>query len=214
MVFTIGHDKKFRPIIYFAPAKVKESEIDLFTRSMSLFCLLITRYLLRDYYIENWVIIMDLEKKGFLNFPFKAIQATMRVTSLMFAGRLHKMYMLNPTVMFYGLWKLVSKIANPDTVAKIQILKKSGFTELLSVISPDQLLEKYGGTLSEPAGAFPITTTFAADEKPFLSEDDIKSASFIASEDGTHSSYLNHAKPMGTIKNTFWNSPSRDWDVG
>jgi len=156
---------------------------------------------------------MDLEKKGFMNFPFKAIQATMRVTSLMFAGRLHKMYMLNPTIMFYGLWKLVSKVAHPDTVAKIQMLKKSGFGELLTAISSDQLLEKYGGTLKEPVSAFPLKTTFGDNEQPVLTEDDMKSTNFIATEDRINSSYFVHEKKVNIEKKTIQGSPTREWDV-
>jgi hypothetical protein len=183
LVFSIGHDKKFRPILYFYPSKVKESELELFRRSLSFYLLMVVKFLMRDYHIENWIIIIDLEKKGFLHFPFKAIQATINVTSLVFAGRMHKMFLVNPTFLFYGLWKLISKFQHPDVLAKIQILKKSGFDQLLDSISKDQLLEQYGGTLRYEGSVFPMRTTYIPDEQPLMTAADIEANNFIASED-------------------------------
>ncbi len=175
--------------------------------------MMVEKYLLRDYYIENWIIILDLDKKGFMSFPFKAIQATISVTSLVFAGRMHSLYMLNPTFMFYGLWKLISNFLPPDVLAKIQILKKNGFGKLLEIISKDQLLEKYGGTMIEQKQTFPMRTTFTPDEKPIMAELDISENNFIPLED---SSLFNEPLISGSGKkqvSKIGNAQSNDWDV-
>jgi len=182
VVFSVGHDKKFRPILYLYPSKVKENELELFRQSFSFYCLLVVNFLMRDYHIENWVIIIDLEKKGFLNFPFKAIQATINVTSLVFAGRMHKMFLVNPTFVFHGLWKLISKFQHPDVLAKIQLLKKNNFDQLLESISKNQLLEQYGGTLHYDDNVLPMRTTFVPNEQPLLTTSDIETHNFIEAQ--------------------------------
>lgn len=216
LVFSIGHDKKFRPILYFYPSKVKESELELFRQSLSFYLLLVIKFLMRDYHIENWIMFIDLEKKGFLHFPFKAIQATINVTSLIFAGRMHKMFLVNPTFLFYGLWKLISKFLHPDVLAKIQILKKSNFDQLLESISKDQLLEQYGGTLHYDGNVFPLRTTFSSDEQPVLTPADIETHNFIETETKKDERLSDLTMINGKINvkvQRHTTSLTNDWDV-
>jgi hypothetical protein len=208
--FTIGHDKKFRPVIYVFPGRVKEEDLGLFADSMSFLSLIIQRQLLRDYHIENWVIILDLEKRGFTNFPFRALQALARSSSIMFAGRMHKMFMLNPSFIFYGLWKLMSKFIPEDTAPKISILKKEGFSEILDVIDKDQLIERYGGTMKEPESTFPLQSTFRKDDSPWNEASEL-----------TDDNYVDPCKPVSDPFGSFRHKTIvslqtihvADWDV-
>lgn len=214
VVFSAGHDRKFRPVIYFYPGRVREAELELFGEAVSFFLLTVTRHLMRDYFVENWVAVVDLEKRGFTNFPFKALQALMRVTSIVFAGRLHKMFLLNPTFMFYGFWKLFSNFMHADTVAKIQFLKKEHFKELLEVVAPAQLVDRYGGGLPAPQAPYPLRATFAPGELPLNDPRDIADATFLAAEpkDAKRSLLLNAR--MVTSMETLGAKESTDWDVG
>jgi hypothetical protein len=177
--FSQGHDRKFRPVIYIFPTKIKEVELELFRQSFKFYLMMVEKYLMRDYHIENWVTIIDLEKKGLMGFPFKAIQATINVTSMLFAGRMHNLFMVNPTFMFYGLWKLISNFLPPDMLEKIHILKRKGFGKILDLIDKEQLLEKYGGTMVEHEQVLPMRTTFEPNEKPLMNEKDLTENNFI-----------------------------------
>lgn len=212
-IFTIGHDKKFRPVIYVYPAQVKDNELELFADSVAFFLLVVVKHLLRNYFIENWIIVMDLEKRGFTNFPFKALQAMVKVSSLVFSGRLHKMYMLNPSFMFWGLWKILSKFVNEDTAAQISILKKESFSEIFVDIPKEQLIERYGGTMKEPETPFPLISTFTEDERPHIDQKDLQDDNFVDDTPATKSNYNVFQNRMISSMENLFHSAKKDWEV-
>jgi hypothetical protein len=166
VIFTAGHDKAFRPILYLNVNKIKSSEIEDFKHCVSYFALAIKKRLLRDYFIENWVLMIDLEGRGVLNLPIKALKGLIETTAVTFAGVLHCLNFLNPSLMFYGVWQVISNVLHPATKEKIHVIGKGKTQELLKYIAKDQLLEKYGGTLRQPTRALPIYSTFKEGELP------------------------------------------------
>lgn len=169
-VFTIGHDKMFRPILYIYPGRVKAHEIDTFTSCICFYYMAIQLNLIKEYFIENWIIIVDLEGLGFLNFPFKALRTLIDSTGITFAGRLHKIILVNPTFMFYGVWKIIQSFLHPESTQRIDFISKGKHSDFLKYINKDQLIDKYGGLMKSPVSAFPIMTTFQPDDQPELEE--------------------------------------------
>lgn len=165
-LFSIGHDHGFRPIIYMNLSQVKNSEIAAFTHCVSYYSLAIKKRLLRPYFVENWVSMMDLEGRSLFNIPFKALRALTDTTSITFAGSMHRMFFLNPSVMFYGVWQVISGFLHSATREKISVIGKGKEKELLKYIDKDQLLEAYGGTLKRPVRALPFQLTFREGELP------------------------------------------------
>jgi len=212
-IFTIGHDKKFRPVIYVYPAQVKDNELELFADSVAFFLLVVVKHLMRNYFIENWIIVVDLEKRGFTNFPFKALQAMVKVSSLVFSGRLHRMYMLNPSFMFWGLWKILSKFINEDTAAQISILKKDSFADIFADIPKEQLIEKYGGTMKEPETPFPLITTFTENETPQINQKELQDDNFVDDSPAPKSNYSTFQSRMVSSMEQIFHSKHGDWEV-
>ena len=169
-IFTIGHDKMFRPIVYIYTSKIKHSEVKLFEECISFYYLLIQTVLFREYFIENMILILDLEGMGFLNFPYKATKGLINSTGITYSGRLHKILFVNPTFMFYGVWKILSSFLHPDIHERIAFISSHKHNHILNYINKDQLLEKYGGTMQAPTSAFPIYTTFKENEVPLFDE--------------------------------------------
>lgn len=165
-LFTIGHDRGFRPIIYMNLSHIKNSEIAAFTHCVSYYSLAIKKRLLKPYFVENWVSLLDLEGRSLFNIPFKALRALTDTTSITFAGCMHRMFFLNPSIMFYGVWQVISGFLHSATREKITVVGKGKEKELLKYIDKDQLLEAYGGTLKRPARALPFQLTFKEGELP------------------------------------------------
>ena len=213
-LFSIGHDKKFRPIIYVYPSRILEKDLDIFKETCCFYMLAIQRYLMNNYFIENWVIILDLEKRGITNTPYKMLKALISSTSLIFSGRMHKMFILNPSFLFNGIWKLISKFLHPDTNAKIQFLKKSSFQELQQYIDRNQLLEAYGGVVKEPESPLPFQPLFKATEVPSLTAEDKVDNNYIPSEAALQKPKLQEIKTR--LLNGFEIAElkqNKDWDV-
>lgn len=165
-IFTAGHDRGFRPIIYINISQIKNSEVDDFKQCVSFFSLAIKKRMLRPYHIENWVLMIDLNDRSMLNLPIKALRGLIETTSVTFAGTLHRLNFLNPSFTFYGVWKIISNFLHEATLEKIHVIKHGKTSELLKQIAPDQLLAKYGGTLPMPPKAFPLVGTFQPNEQP------------------------------------------------
>ena len=102
ILFSIGSDYKFRPVIYLYPTRLQSHLITDFYYFATVYLSIIQRYVFRPYHIENWVVIIDVEKRGLLNFPFKAIKSLVETTVLAFSGRLHKTLILNPSFIFHA----------------------------------------------------------------------------------------------------------------
>lgn len=92
------------------------------------------KYWFKPYFIENWIIIADIDQKGVFELPYKQMQAIGVKASKIFSGRLHKLIIVNVSFFFYGCWKFVSKFLHRHILEKIQVLKKSHYHELFDTI--------------------------------------------------------------------------------
>lgn len=171
-MFFKGRDKKFRPVIYMYPTRFQTSDMEDFEKFLKVYLGIIQKYCFKPYYIENWIIVIDLEHKGITNFPYKAIKAAIDATNVDYAARLHKMFILNPSFLFNATWNLVKGFIDVETGKKISFLKKKDFHLIQEHISKDQLLSEYGGNLDTPDAAYPIINTLEPNATPELLGED------------------------------------------
>lgn len=170
--FTLGKDYKFRPILYMYPSRLNSDDMGKLEHFMNIYLGILQKYVFKPYYIENWVIIIDLENKGLLNFPWKAIKTSVDTTNVNYAARLHKMFILNPSFIFNTTWNMIKGLIDQETVRKISFLKKKDFGLMQDVIPKNQLLKEYGGDLDRPLAAYPIRSTLNNDAVPSLTEEE------------------------------------------
>lgn len=172
--FSVGRDIKFRPVLYMYPGRLQTHEMGDLENFLNVYLSIIQKYVFRPYYIENWVMIIDVEKKGLVNFPWKAIKSTVDATNLNFSSRLHKMFILNPSFIFNTTWNMVKGVIDGETAKKIAFIKKKDFGLLQEAIPKDQLLKEYGGDMDLPKSAYPIPNTLQDNAVPVLTEEETK----------------------------------------
>lgn len=166
ILFSAGRDHKFRPVIYLYPTRVQSHMIQNFQYFLNVYLAIIQKHVFKSYYLENWVMIIDVEKKGVLNFPYKALKSMIDTADLHFSSRLHKTFIVNPSFIFNTAWTVIKGFIDPETTRKMSVLKKKDFGHILDVIPKSQLLKPYGGDLDVPATAFPIMKTLKDDAIP------------------------------------------------
>jgi hypothetical protein len=129
----------------------------LFQRALIIYSQMIRQYCFRDYHIENWIMIIDLDKRSITDFPFKELKMLINTTSLFFGGCLHRMFLLNPTNFFHFTFKIVEKIMDPETRVKIQMLKKNAYKKMFEQgeILESELVEEFGGTKEDKGVYWP-----------------------------------------------------------
>lgn len=177
--FTFGRDKQFRPILYLYPNRLKTKDCADFGHFLNTLLMAMTSFMYKPYFIENLVIIMDVEKKGVVGFPFKAVKQIIDATNLNFCCSLHRLFIVNPSFIFSTGWSMVKGWLDPETTKKIVFLKKKEFHVLQKDINADQLLDLYGGTLETPKQAFPIINTLDKDAEPVVTEEQKKHNNYI-----------------------------------
>lgn len=180
--FSIGRDNKFRPVVYLYPTRLQSHLIPGFQYFVNVYLSIIQKYVFRPYHIENWVMIIDVEKKGVLNFPYKAIKSLIEATDLNFSSRLHRTFIVNPSFLFNTAWTFIKSFIDQETTRKMSVLTKKDFGQILEVIPKSQLLKEYGGDMESPVSAFPIKKTLNDDAMPKLTELERNSNNLIEQE--------------------------------
>lgn len=149
LFYLCGRDEHQRPILVVKPSKIKKHAVDdaLFRRALVVYSQIIRQHCFRQYHPENWVMIIDLDKRSLTEFPFKQLKLLITCTSLFFAGCLHKMYLLNPTNFFLLTFKIIEKVMDAETRPKLQMMKLAAFTQSFEKngLSPDEIPTEFGG---------------------------------------------------------------------
>jgi len=86
--------------------------------------------MLVNYFIENWIFVIDTALISLLKLPIKAFTKIVSKISLFFGGRLDKLFILNPSQGLYFSWKIAEGLIDPDTKDKIKFLKPEKYPEL------------------------------------------------------------------------------------
>ncbi|CAD8063213.1 unnamed protein product [Paramecium primaurelia] len=148
IVYTYGRDKQQRPIIIMnlELVNLKQFNEEVYINALSYYFGIIKKNCFVPGKIENWVFIMDTKKLGLSKFPFKAIQIATKTMQVNFCGCLDKLYLLNPSSSLSFSWKMVSAVADADTMEKVQMLKPNEYVKITERIAANQLEEQFGGT--------------------------------------------------------------------
>lgn len=172
LFYLCGRDEHQRPILVVKPSKIKDHAVDdsLFRRALIVFSQIIRQHCFRLYHPENWVMIIDLDKRSITDFPFRQLKMLITTTSLFFAGCLHKMYLLNPSGFFLFTFKIVERVMDAETRPKLQALKLATFVENFEKngLSPNEIPVEFGG-LKRDEGCYwpPVLMNVPRSESPF-----------------------------------------------
>lgn len=161
LMYISGRDHQFRPIIIINAYKI-DLKIIKVEDCIAALCFVLDT--VRKFYfvpgkVENWVIFIESNNAGLLDFPIKVIKTINEVTSVNYTSTLDRLYIMNPSGFLKRSWMLISNFIDSETTTKIQMFTKSDYPKLLERINADQLEEKYGGTLKEPTIHWPPINT-------------------------------------------------------
>jgi hypothetical protein len=161
IMYISGRDKQYRPIVIINVYKINPKQLDL-TDFIAALCFVLDTC--KKFYfvpgkVENWVIIIESNSMGVFNFPFKIVKTINDVTSVNYTSTLDRLYIMNPSTFLNSSWNIISSFIDPETSAKISMLKKSHFKQLLERISVDQLEVCYDGKLPNRSTYWPPTNT-------------------------------------------------------
>ncbi|CAD8142971.1 unnamed protein product [Paramecium octaurelia] len=160
IVFSLGRDKQFRPLIFIQVSKIS-TNIEQLPPILNAICVLlnhIQKFMLVPYHVEKWRIIVDLNDISIFRMPHQIIKRIIDVTQSNYTASLEQLHLLNPPFVLMAAWKLVEKLMHPETAKKIQFCKDPSY--LQEYINEDQLMLKYKGTLPNFTCLWPIINTY------------------------------------------------------
>ncbi len=106
-------------------------------------------YLMLPGQIENWVVIVDLDKLSISDLPRKVMKRLIQCFQDSYKSRLARMVMVNATTWTKILWGIISAFVDPQTNVKIKLHKSKNPPVLNQLIHPDQLPQRFGGNAPE-----------------------------------------------------------------
>jgi hypothetical protein len=171
-LYVMGKDKQHRPIVVCSvyKLKLKGDAGDVIIRAIVYAMSAIKRNAFVQGYCENWIMIVEVNGAGLFNFPVSSLKKFIHVAQLYFSYCLEKLYVTNPSFMLNASWNMLKGLIEPDTVDKIEFLKKKDFYKLHANIDPSQLEKKYGGTHEDLTSFWP-PTRFTSDP-PYKTKED------------------------------------------
>ena len=149
IIYGYKRDKNQRPIIVVNVRRVINAK-------MTLEALMATVDFFTNYVIEKgmvpgrvecWTCIFDLSDVGATEIPTKHIQAIVKSMSKNFRGRLFRFFATEVNWMVRGLWKMAHRFVDEFTNRKLLIFGDDYKKDLLELVAPNNLEQKYGGAL-------------------------------------------------------------------
>ena len=149
-MYIAGRDRNYRPIIITQASLINSmdpqpSNEDL-VGMVFIVAEYIGKYMLKPGHVENMINIQDLGGQGIMGMPHSKIKSLLGVIAGQYKGKAARVFALNSPTSFSVLWQVVRYFIDPNTARKVQIISKNTCPELLELVSPNQLEQKYGGT--------------------------------------------------------------------
>ena len=146
--YVYGRDHQFRPIIICQPYIVQKyekdySETDILNASIFI-CQYMSNYMLIPGQIENWIMVINLEKTSLFSFP-EPMRKVIKSLSDYFIARLYKSYILGMNAFLRIVFKIMCGFLEEVTVLKFVILESKKDPKLFQDINPYNLEERFGG---------------------------------------------------------------------
>lgn len=107
------------------------------------------QYMMVPYHVENWVVIIDVKELSIFGLPQKVLKSISVITALHYPGFMEKLYVVNSSRSLDILWKVITIIVDPDILEKTVVMKKKDMNKMTSILTPECLEKKYGGTLED-----------------------------------------------------------------
>ena len=147
LFYLCGRDKQNRPVYVIKPNRIKLAKLKsaVFIKSFITYSQMVRQHCFKEYHVENWIMLMDLEKKSVFDFSFKSLSLVLKSTNLFFGGCVHKIFMLNPSSFFSFSFKIVEKMLDKSTRQKINMLKPKEYPKMWQYIDAAQIPEEFGG---------------------------------------------------------------------
>jgi hypothetical protein len=148
-IYVHGRDHLFRPI-FIVNAKFYVDNMDKYIYDDWLACIIyFMEYMIKNLLIpgqvENWNIISDVCGVSLLGLP-KDMKRFMNVLQSNYRNRLFVNFIYGMGTFLGLLWNMVKVFLDEISLRKIRMLKKGQFKDILLLVNPEQLEQKYGGT--------------------------------------------------------------------
>jgi hypothetical protein len=187
-IYVHGRDCQFRPI-FIINARYYVDNMDKYIYEDWLACIVyFMEYMIKNLLIpgqvENWNIITDVCGVSLLGLP-KDMKRFMNVLQSNYRCRLFVNFIYGMGTFLGILWNMVKVFLDETSLKKIRMLKKGQFKDILALINPEQLEQKYGGTAPDVKENFfpPIMPS-----KNYLRQTDGKSKVLVSEK--VYSEYL------------------------
>ncbi|CAK60467.1 unnamed protein product (macronuclear) [Paramecium tetraurelia] len=165
IVFSLGRDKQFRPLIFIQVSKIRtiatnsQCYMCSFKSYIKNLCQCLTMWRNGELqWIQMISVFLDYHTKQKFVYTIQIIKKIIDVTQSNYTASLEQLHLLNPPFVLVAAWKLVEKLMHPETAKKIQFCKDPSY--LQEYINEDQLMLKYKGTLPNFTCLWPIINTF------------------------------------------------------
>ena len=76
-----------------------------------------------DHCIENWIMIIETGNLGIMGLPLKGLGLIIGQMQINYCATLEKMFLTNPSWGLSTSWAIIDKFIDPETSAKINLLK-------------------------------------------------------------------------------------------
>ena len=121
--------------------------------------------------VEKHIVIMDVGGFSMWRYDAQKAFAGTHILQTCYPERLGLAVVVNVPMAAMAIWAVIKRWMDPETLAKFHLFGKSEKEKeasralLLKVVAPEELLEQYGGTRSEPY-PIPITKPTKGDDYP------------------------------------------------
>ena len=151
MIYTLGRDKEFRPVVIVDIAKINQNtgNFEKIIDSCHFLFDYIKLNLLVPGKIESWIIIIDCRGVSSGDISKRKINQLAKDMGKLYPCRLEAMYIIQLPKFLQILWKFIMIFMDKSTSDKIKILG-SNFSEVIrEKIDLSQLENKFGGLLRD-----------------------------------------------------------------
>ena len=147
-LYVCGRDIKYRPIVILNVRRIVDQNfpIEVINAATSFFFDFLARKLLVPGQVENWLMMVDLNDVGMTSLPVNKVKAIIGMTQKHFGGRLYRQFLVNMSFMLRKSTSVFLNFVDDITQQKISAHNDKTYkAELLKLIAPENLEQKYGG---------------------------------------------------------------------
>lgn len=148
-LYIFGRDHQFRPVLICQPYILQKcldlySDIDIMHASIFI-CQYMVNYMLIPGQIENWIMLVNMDKTSVLNLP-ESVKKLIHCLSEYFIARLYRCYILGLNAFLRIIYKIICAFVEKTTVEKVIVLDNKDDPRKNNDINPENIEERFGGT--------------------------------------------------------------------